>query len=78
MVLNVLTQDGKTYGNLAVQAVSVATIAKSGATAPHIDVAPLTPAGTIIMWAGADSAIPDGYLLCNGQQLIEQTLCSSF
>ena len=69
--LNVLTQDGKTYGNLAVGTISVATKSFSpttGATvAPHTDVAPLCPAGTIIMWAGADSAIPGGYLLCNGQ-----------
>ena len=69
--LNVLTQDGKTYGNLAVGTISVATKSFSpttGATvAPHADVAPLCPAGTIIMWAGADSAIPGGYLLCNGQ-----------
>tara|TARA_Y100001937_G_C7104834_1_gene324425 strand:- start:6 stop:1316 length:1311 start_codon:yes stop_codon:yes gene_type:complete len=71
--LNVLTQDGKTYGNLAVGTISVATRSFSpttGATvAPHTDVAPLCPAGTIIMWAGADTAIPGGYKLCNGQSL---------
>ena len=71
--LNVLTQDGKTYGNLAVGTISVATKSFSpttGATvSPHTDVAPLCPAGTIIMWAGADSAIPGGYKLCNGQSL---------
>ena len=75
--INVLTEDGKTYGNLAVQAVSVATITKSGATG-GIDVAPLCPAGTIIMWAGADTSIPDGYKLCNGQSLARATFPALF
>ena len=69
--INILTEDGKTYGNLAVGTVSVATKSFSpttGATiTPHTDVAPLCPAGTIIMWAGADTSVPGGYLLCNGQ-----------
>ena len=75
--LNVLTEDGKTYGNVAVQSVSVATITKSGATG-GTDVAPLCPVGTIIMWAGADSSVPDGYKLCNGQSLARATFPALF
>ena len=66
--LNILTEDTTKYGNLAVQSVSVATITRSGSTG-GTDVAPLCPAGTIIMWAGADTSIPPGYKLCNGQSL---------
>ena len=69
--LNVLAQDGKTYGNVAARVVSQATIMNTAT-----DVAPLMPPGTIIMY-GADSA-PAGWQLCTGGTISRTTYAALF
>ena len=75
--LNVLSQDGKTYGNVAAGSVSVATITKIGSTATSAqEVAILTPVGTIKMY-GHTSA-PAGYLACDGTAVSRSTYAALF
>jgi len=69
--LNILTQDGKTYGNVAARVLSQATIMNTAT-----DVAPLMPPGTIIMY-GADSA-PAGWLGCEGGTVSRTTYAALF
>ena len=69
--LNILAQDGKTYGNVAARVISQATIMNTAT-----DVAPLMPPGTIIMY-GADSP-PAGWQLCEGGTLSRSTYAALF
>ena len=69
--INILAQDGKTYGNVAARVVSQSTIMNTAT-----DVAPLMPPGTIIMY-GADAA-PDGWQLCQGAAISRTTYAALF
>lgn len=69
--INILAQDGKTYGNVAARVLSQATIMNTAT-----DVAPLMPPGTIIMY-GADSA-PAGWQVCEGGTISRSTYAALF
>lgn len=69
--INILVQDGKTFGNVAARVISQATIQNTAT-----DVAPLLPPGSIIMW-GNDTA-PTGWLLCDGSAVSRSTYAALF
>ena len=69
--LNILAQDGKTYGNVAARIISQAVIGNT-----PTDVSPLLPPGSIIMWS--KDAAPDGWLLCDGSAVSRSTYAALF
>jgi len=69
--INILVEDGKTFGNVAARIISQATIQNTAT-----DVSPLLPPGSIIMWS--KDAAPDGWLLCDGSAVSRSTYAALF
>lgn len=69
--VSILDQTGVKYAPVAANLISQSTIQGT-----DTDVAPLMPAGSIIMWGG--SSAPSGWVLCNGGAINRTTYAALF